>query len=84
MKQELHPLFRTIVALAGLGLTIWEAVGRSNDPRFPLLIIYVVMMGLVSPQALERILDRFVPGVASNDKDDDPPTPSPSLKKEMR
>lgn len=68
MKQSPHPVFSTLTAFVGLGLVIWEAVGRSEDPRWILLVVYVVMMGLLSPAALERALNRFHPGPYPEDQ----------------
>lgn len=76
-ESNLHPLLKTLVALVGLALTAWEAIGRTGDPRFPLLILYVIMMGLVSPQVLERVVDRIYPGQADTVGQVPPTPPAP-------
>jgi hypothetical protein len=40
------PLQRSVLFLSGLGLVIHEAVIRTQDARWPLLVIYAGMMGL--------------------------------------
>jgi hypothetical protein len=42
----------TILFLAGLALLIFEAVGRTQEPRWGLLVLYGYMMGL--PVVLRR------------------------------
>lgn len=37
---------RTILFVAGLGLLVHEAVIRTQDARWPLLVVYAGMMGL--------------------------------------
>lgn len=42
----LTPLMeRTLRFLGGLGLVVYEAVVREGEPRWPLLLLYSLMMG---------------------------------------
>lgn len=40
------PWLRYSVVLTGLALIVWEALGRSQEPRYWLLVLYAAMIGL--------------------------------------
>lgn len=51
----LSALERPARFIAGLGLTIYEAVLRTQEPRWPFLVLYSVMMGSPLVQRADEI-----------------------------
>lgn len=61
MPSTLPPWLRTLSAVTGVGILAAQAVGHllfAREPNLLLLIAAAVMVGLVSPDKL----DRFLPG----------------------
>lgn len=70
MPSTLPSWLRTLSAVTGVAILAAQAAGHliyGRDPNLLLLIAAAVMVGLVSPDKL----DRFLPG------SDEPPTPPP-------
>lgn len=53
---------RILVVLIGLALIIYEAVGRSEDPRYWLLILYAGMIGIPALFGLDTRTKGPAPG----------------------
>lgn len=48
------PWLRYAVVLVGLALIVFEAIGRSGEPRWTLLVLYTGMIGLTSLASMGR------------------------------
>lgn len=48
------PWLRYLIVLVALGLIVYEAVGRTGEPRWTLLVLYTGMVGLTSLYGVGR------------------------------
>lgn len=72
MPSTLPPWLRTLSAVTGVAILAAQAAGHllfAREPNLLLLVAGAVMVGLVSPDKI----DRFLPG--GDSRGDDPPPP---------
>lgn len=77
---NMGPAMRVVANIVGLGVIIRETIPAETEPRYALLVVALVLLGLINADSLHK----FFPGYRPPDEPPQPPPPDPSVREDQQ